>query len=76
MKPHQRTLSKIEQMNHQNISSIRVAVEHHMGGIKRCQILVQLFRNWVDQYDGLMETVCDLHNFQLTHRKHHGNTFN
>lgn len=69
-KPRRRSLSTIEKMNNQNISSIRVEVEHHIGGIKRCQILVQPFRNWVDHYiDDVMETACGLHNFRLTYRK-------
>jgi hypothetical protein len=69
-KPRQRSLSTIEKRNNQNISSIRVEVEHHIGGIKRGQILVQPFRNWLDHYvDDVMETACGLHNFRLTHRK-------
>jgi hypothetical protein len=75
-KPRKRSLSTIEKMHNQNISSIRVEVEHHIGGIKRCQILVQPFRNWVDHYiDNVMEMACGLHNFRLTHRKNQGNTF-
>ncbi|MGD1931801.1 MAG: transposase family protein [Leptolyngbyaceae cyanobacterium] len=73
-KPRQRSLSMIEKMNNQSISSIRVEVEHHIGGIKRCQILVQPFRNWLDHFvDDVMETACGLHNFRLTHRQKQGN---
>ena len=69
-KPRHRSLSTIEKMNNQSISSIRVEVEHHIGGIKRCQILVQPFRNWLDHYvDDVMETACGLHNFRLSHRR-------
>lgn len=76
-KPRQRSLSTIEKLNNQNISSVRVEVEHHIGGIKRCQILVQPFRNWLDHYvDDVMETACGLHNFRLTHRKQQGNALN
>jgi hypothetical protein len=68
-KPRNGSLTPIEKMNNQSISSLRVEVEHHIGGIKRCQILVQPFRNWVDHYmDDVMETACGLHNFRLTHR--------
>ena len=68
-KPRNGSLTPIETINNQSISSLRVEVEHHMGGIKRCQILVQPFRNWVDHYvDDVMETACGLHNFRLTHR--------
>lgn len=74
-KPRKRSLSTIEKMNNQSISSVRVAVEHHIGGIKRCQILVQPFRNWVDHFvDDMMETACGLHNFRLTHRQQRGHT--
>ena len=72
-KPRHRSLSMIEKLNNQNISSVRVEVEHHIGGIKRCQILVQPFRNWVDHYvDDVMATACGLHNFRLTHRRKQG----
>ncbi|MEM1236134.1 MAG: transposase family protein [Pseudomonadota bacterium] len=72
-KPRHRALSMLEKLNNQNISSIRVAVEHHIGGIKRCQILVQPFRNWLDHFvDDVMETACGLHNFRLTHRRMQG----
>lgn len=68
-KPRNGSLTPIEKINNQSISSLRVEVEHHIGGIKRCQILVQPFRNWVDHYvDDVMETACGLHNFRLTHR--------
>lgn len=68
-KPRNGSLTAIETMNNQGIASLRVEVEHHIGGIKRCQILVQPFRNWVDHYvDDVMETGCGLHNFRLTHR--------
>ena len=73
-KPRKRSLSTIERMNNQSISSVRVEVEHHIGGIKRCQILVQPFRNWLDHFvDDVMETACGLHNFRLTHRRTQGN---
>ncbi|MEO1095775.1 MAG: transposase family protein [Cyanobacteria bacterium J06638_28] len=71
--PRHRSLSMIEKLNNQNISSVRVEVEHHIGGIKRCQILVQPFRNWLDHFvDDVMETACGLHNFRLTHRQKQG----
>ena len=73
-KPRHRSLSTIEKMNNHHISSVRVEIEHHIGGIKRCQILVQPFRNWLDHYvDDVMETACGLHNFRLTHRRKQGN---
>lgn len=72
--PRNGSLTAIDPLNNQSISSLRVEVEHHIGGIKRCQILVQPFRNWADHYvDDVMETACGLHNFRLTHRAKKGN---
>lgn len=69
-KPRKGELSEAEKDENQKISKIRVEVEHQIGGIKRCQIVVQKFRNRVDHYaDDVMETACGLHNFRLTHRQ-------
>jgi len=69
-KPRNAELSVAQKEENQRISKIRVEVEHQIGGIKRCQILVQKFRNRVDHYaDDVMETACGLHNFRLTHRQ-------
>lgn len=64
-KPRGRDLSEAEKVINRGISSLRVEIEHHIGGIKRCQILVQRFRNRVDGFvDDVMETACGLHNFR------------
>lgn len=69
-KPRKAELNDREKQENQAISKVRVEVEHQIGGIKRCQIVVQRFRNWVDHYvDDVMETACGLHNFRLTHRQ-------
>jgi DDE superfamily endonuclease/Helix-turn-helix of DDE superfamily endonuclease len=69
-KPRNGELSDAEKEENRQISKIRVEVEHHIGGIKRCQIVVQKFRNWVDHYiDDVMETACGLHNFRVTQRQ-------
>ena len=69
-KPRKAELSVAQKEDNRAISKIRVEVEHHIGGIKRCQIVVQKFRNRVDHYaDDVMETACGLHNFRLTHRQ-------
>lgn len=63
-------LTDAQKQENRQISKVRVEVEHQIGGIKRCQIVVQKFRNWVDHYvDDVMETACGLHNFRLTHRR-------
>ncbi|PZV07035.1 MAG: transposase, partial [Leptolyngbya sp.] len=61
-----------DQAKHHNreISSERVEIEHQIGGIKRCNIVVHKFRNRTDHYaDDVMETACGLHNLRLTHRQ-------
>jgi hypothetical protein len=69
-KPRKAELSDAEKAENRDISSVRVEIEHQIGGIKRCQIVVQKFRNWADHYiDDVMETACGLHNFRLTHRQ-------
>jgi hypothetical protein len=69
-KPRKAELSETAKQANQQVSKIRVEVEHQIGGIKRCQILVQKFRNRVAHYvDDVMETACGLHNFRLTHRQ-------
>ena len=73
-KPRNGELSPAEKAQNREISKVRVEVEHQIGGIKRCQIVVQKFRNWVDHYiDDVMETACGLHNFRLTQRQKRGN---
>lgn len=68
-KPNQ-PLSQEDKQHNQRISSERVEVEHQIGGIKRCNIVSQPFRNRTDYYvDDVMETACGLHNFRLTHRQ-------
>ncbi|MGP1386274.1 MAG: hypothetical protein ACTS2F_22125 [Thainema sp.] len=63
------SLTAIEKRHNRSISSVRVEVEHHISGIKRCRILGQPFRNWVDHYvDDVMEAAGGFHNFRLTHR--------
>lgn len=69
-KPRKAELSDEEKERNRQISRVRIEVEHHIGGIKRCQIVAQKFRNWMDHYiDDVMETACGLHNFRLTHRR-------
>jgi DDE superfamily endonuclease/Helix-turn-helix of DDE superfamily endonuclease len=69
-KPKNAELSESHKEENRAISKERVEVEHHIGGIKRCQIVVQQFRNRMAHYvDDVMETACGLHNFRLTHRQ-------
>lgn len=69
-KPRGGQLTQEEKEKNRDISTVRVEVEHQIGGVKRCQILVQKFRNRVAHYvDDVMETACGLHNFRLSYRK-------
>lgn len=69
-KPRKAELTDEEKTENRRISTVRVEVEHQIGGIKRCQIVVQKFRNLVDHFvDDVMETACGLHNFRFTHRQ-------
>lgn len=69
-KPRGGKLTPNEKIINRAISSLRVEVEHQIGGVKRCQILVQKFRNRVENFvDEVIETACGLHNYRLTHRQ-------
>ena len=51
------------------ISSIRIRVEHAIGGIKRYRIVKDKLRNSKKGFSDLvMETCCGLHNFRLNFR--------
>lgn len=72
-KPRNGELTVEEKAKNRAISKGWSRSGHQIGGIKRCQIVAQKFRNWVDHYiDDVMETACGLHNFRLTHRQKRG----
>lgn len=69
-KPRNQELTDVEKQLNRLISKQRVPIEHHIGGIKRSQIVMQKFRNHKENYvDQVMETACGLHNFRLDHRQ-------
>jgi len=69
-KPRNAELSESEKEENRAISKQRVEVEHHIGGVKRCQVVAAQFRNRKAHYaDDVMETACGLHNFRLSHRQ-------
>jgi hypothetical protein len=69
-KPRNQELTDSDKQFNREISSERITIEHHIGGIKRSQIVVQKFRNRKDKYvDRVMETACGLHNFRLSQRQ-------
>lgn len=69
-KPRNGELTPNEKVVNRAISRLRVEVEHQIGGIKRCEIVVQKFRNRKAHFvDDVMETACGLHNFRLSYRQ-------
>ena len=68
-KPKGRELTVEEKENNRAISSIRIRVEHAIGGIKRYRIVKDKLRNSkIGFSDSVMETCCGLHNFRLNFR--------
>lgn len=69
-KPRNGKLSETEKQRNQELSRQRVEIEHHIGGIKRCNIVVHPLRTRTDHFtDTVMETACGLHNFRLSQRQ-------
>lgn len=69
-KPRKQELTESDKQQNREISSERIRIEHHIGGIKRSQIVMQKFRNRKQDYvDDVMETACGLHNFRLSQRQ-------
>ena len=69
-KPRGGELTAAEKERNREISSQRIPVEHHIGGIKRSRIVHDTFRNRKDDFvDIVMETACGLHNFRVSQRQ-------
>jgi DDE superfamily endonuclease len=68
-KPCGRDLTSPEKTTHRRISSIRIRIEHAIGGVKRYRIVKDTIRLLKDGIrDTVMETCCGLHNFRLLYR--------
>lgn len=68
-KPRGGELTAAEKERNREIASQRIAVEHHIGSVKRSRIVHDPFRNRKDDYvDLVMETACGLHNFRVSQR--------
>ena len=68
-KPKGKELSAEEKAENALISSIRVIIEHVIGGVKRCHIVQDVFRNTKANFaDRVMEITCGLHNLRSTLR--------
>ena len=71
-KPRGGELSYADKVRNRLISSIRVRVEHAIGGVKRYRIVKNKLRNWKLGFcDLVFETCCGLHNFRLNFRPWH-----
>lgn len=71
-KPRGGELSPDEKEDNRLISTIRIRVEHVIGGVKRYRIVKDKIRNWKKGFrDMVMETCCGLHNFRLNFRPWH-----
>ena len=65
-------LTPFEKENNRRISSIRIRIEHAIGGVKRYRIVKDKIRLLKDGIrDSIMETCCGLHNFRLQYRPWH-----
>jgi DDE superfamily endonuclease len=70
--PRRGELTPPEQATNRHISSIRIRIEHAIGGVKRDRIVKDTIRLLKDRIrDTVMETCCGLHNFRLQYRPWH-----
>jgi hypothetical protein len=66
-KPKGKELSEEQKETNHSISSVRVKVEHAIGGVKICRIVKDRFRCHKFGFDDLvMELACGLHNLRMT----------
>jgi len=71
-KPRGKELTAEEKEINRLISSIRIRIEHAIGGVKRYRIVKDRSRAWKNNFrDQVMETCCGLHNFRLRFRPWH-----
>jgi DDE superfamily endonuclease len=68
-KPRGGELTPPEKATNRAISSIRIRIEHAIGGVKRDRMVKDKIRLLKDGIrDTIMETCCGLHNFRLQYR--------
>ena len=68
-KPRGKELTPEQKESNRRISSLRIRVEHAIGGVKRYRIVKDQVRAWKDNFrHRVMETCCGLHNFRLNFR--------
>ena len=68
-KPPGGELTPPQKAANRSISSIRIRIEHAIGGVKRYRMVKDKIRLLKDGIrDTIMETCCGLHNFRLQYR--------
>jgi hypothetical protein len=73
-KPKGQPLSDLDKHVNQWLASLRVRIEHAIGGVKRYRIVKDKIRCWKAGFkDAVFETCCGLHNFRLNFRPWHYN---
>lgn len=71
-KPRGGKLSDLDKHVNEWLSSLRIRIEHAIGGVKRYRIVKDKIRNWKDGFRGsVMALCCGLHNFRLNFRPWH-----
>jgi DDE superfamily endonuclease len=71
-KPRGGELTPPAKAHNRVISSIRIRIEHAIGGVKRYRMVKDKIRLLKDGIrDSIMETCCGLHNFRLQYRPWH-----
>jgi hypothetical protein len=71
-KPRGNELTPPEKAHNRLISSIRIRIEHAIGGVKRYRIVKDRIRLLKDGIrDTIRETCCGPHNFRLQYRPWH-----
>lgn len=69
-KPRGRELHPVQKTINAVISKVRVGVEHAIGGVKRCRIVADTFRNWREgMVDAVMLAASGLHNLRVLTRQ-------
>lgn len=65
-------LSPLDKSRNQWLASLRIRIEHALGGVQRSRIVKDKLRNWKQGFrDSVMVLCCGLHNFRLKFRPWH-----
>jgi DDE superfamily endonuclease len=71
-KPQGGELTPLQKAHNRLISSIRIRIDHAIGGVKRYRMVKDKMRLLQEGIrDTIMETCCGLHNFRLQYRPWH-----